>query len=173
MSRSAMTNATGASTAAPGMRYGRVVSGTWSRNAARDSGAPAYISTLAPVMRPTSERQLGNGSRKNSPNTNAKSSPTHGAAGGTCKVAPRYLDVVRQLVGLLEAGVREDDAGQRQRRGQALDPAGEEACPSRGEVAGVELEQQHDDGDDRNRDLPPGDDDVDALEQPHGQDVAR
>ena len=46
--------------------------------APRDSGAPAYISTLAPVIMPTSERQLGNGSRKSSPNRNAKISPTHG-----------------------------------------------------------------------------------------------
>ena len=60
------------------MRYGRFASGTCPRKAPRDSGAPAYISTLAPVMMPTSERQLGNGSRKSSPNRNAKISPTHG-----------------------------------------------------------------------------------------------
>src|SRR5260370_30284031 len=71
-------NAAGASTAAAGKRYGRFASGTCPRNAARASGAPAYISTLAPVIRPTSECQLGNGSRKSSPNKNAKISPTHG-----------------------------------------------------------------------------------------------
>jgi hypothetical protein len=32
---------------------------------------PAYISTLAPVIRPTRECQLGNGSKKNSPMMNA------------------------------------------------------------------------------------------------------
>jgi hypothetical protein len=36
------------------------------------------MSTLAPTMMPTSERQLGKGSRKSSPNRNAKISPTHG-----------------------------------------------------------------------------------------------
>ena len=36
------------------------------------------MSTLAPVIRPTSECQLGNGSRKSSPIRNAKISPTHG-----------------------------------------------------------------------------------------------
>ena len=78
MSRSATANAAGASTAAAGIRYGRLASGTWPRNAPTDSGAPAYISTLAPVIRPTSECQLGNGSRNSSPIRNAKISPTHG-----------------------------------------------------------------------------------------------
>src|SRR5690242_21785132 len=36
------------------------------------------MSTLAPVIRPTSECQLGNGSRKNSPMMKAAISPTHG-----------------------------------------------------------------------------------------------
>ena len=66
------------STPAAGIRYGRDASGTWPRKAPRESGAPAYISTLAPVIRPTSECQLGNGSRKSRPNRNAKISPTHG-----------------------------------------------------------------------------------------------
>src|SRR5260370_17836014 len=78
MSRSATTNAAGASTMAHGMRYGRFASGTCPRKAPRESGAPAYISTLAPVIRPTSECHLGNGSRKSSPNKNAKITPTHG-----------------------------------------------------------------------------------------------
>ena len=73
-----MTNEAGASTWYHGSRYGRDASGTWLRNAPRDSGAPAYISTLAPTMMPTSECQLGNGSRKSSPNRNAPISPTHG-----------------------------------------------------------------------------------------------
>src|ERR1035438_4222738 len=67
MSRLATMNATGLSTAAPGTRYGRCRSGTCPRNAPIDSGAPAYISTDAPVTRPTSECQLGNGSRKTRP----------------------------------------------------------------------------------------------------------
>ena len=64
-------NASGASTAAAGIRYGRGASGTWPRNAPSDSGAPAYISTLAEVTRPTRECQLGNGSRNSRPNRNA------------------------------------------------------------------------------------------------------
>jgi hypothetical protein len=78
MSRQATTNAAGLRNAAQGMRYGRFASGTCRRKAPTDSGAPAYMSTLAPTMMPTSERQLGNGSRKISPNRNAKMSPTHG-----------------------------------------------------------------------------------------------
>src|SRR5215475_10227358 len=78
MSRQEMTNAAGARNPAQGRRYGRLASGTCRRKAPTDSGAPAYISTLAPVMMPTIERQLGNGSRKTSPNRNAKMSPTHG-----------------------------------------------------------------------------------------------
>src|SRR6516165_6241905 len=78
MSRLAMANESGAITWAYGIRYGRTASGTWLRNAPRDSGAPAYISTLAPVIRPTSECQLGNGSRKSRPIRNAPISPTHG-----------------------------------------------------------------------------------------------
>jgi hypothetical protein len=73
-----MMKATGASTVAPGIRYGRSASGTWRRKAPMDSGAPAYISTLAPVIRPTSECQLGKGSRKNSPMMKAQKSPIHG-----------------------------------------------------------------------------------------------
>ena len=36
------------------------------------------MSTLAPVTRPTSDFQLGNGSRKNRPNTNAMIRLNHG-----------------------------------------------------------------------------------------------
>src|SRR5216683_26404 len=78
MIRLAMMNASGAITVAPGIRYGRDASGTCPRNAPRDSGAPAYISTEAEVTRPTSECQLGNGSRKNSPATNARIRLTQG-----------------------------------------------------------------------------------------------
>src|SRR5713101_6035534 len=78
MIRLAMVNAGGAITAAPGIRYGRDASGTCLRNAPRDSGAPAYISTEAEVTRPTSECQLGKGSRKSRPNRNARIRLTHG-----------------------------------------------------------------------------------------------
>src|ERR1700749_5233925 len=71
-------NANGQRIAAAGSRYGRSASGTWRRNAPSDSGAPEYISTEAPVIRPTSECQLGKGSRKNSPTMNAAIRPTHG-----------------------------------------------------------------------------------------------
>ena len=45
------------------------------------------------------------------------------------RLRPRVLDLAGQLVGLLEAGVGEDDAGQRERRDQALDAARREAAP--------------------------------------------
>ena len=48
------------------------------RNEVRDSGAPAYISTLALVTRPTSDFQLGNGSRNSRPNANAMIRLNHG-----------------------------------------------------------------------------------------------
>src|SRR5215470_14193371 len=78
MIRLAITNASGASTAAPGTRYGRSASGTCLRSAPRDSGAPAYISTLADVTSPTRELQLGNGSRNTRPNTNERIRLNHG-----------------------------------------------------------------------------------------------
>ena len=71
-------NATGPRTTAPGILYGRSASGTVLRSALIDSGAPAYMSTLAPVTRETSECQLGNGSRNTSPNRKAKIRLTHG-----------------------------------------------------------------------------------------------
>ena len=48
------------------------------RNAPSDSGAPAYISTLALVISPTSDCQLGNGRKQMQPVTNAAIRPTHG-----------------------------------------------------------------------------------------------
>src|SRR5262252_10531885 len=78
MSRSAMMNDSGANTLPHGTAYGRFASGTCRRKAPRESGAPAYIITLARVIRVTSECQLGNGSRKNRPTTNANRTPTQG-----------------------------------------------------------------------------------------------
>src|SRR5215467_10411150 len=78
MSRFAMQNASGARTTAPGSRYGLSASGTWRRNAPSDSGAPAYISTLADVTSPTRALQLGNGSRNTRPKTNAMIRLNHG-----------------------------------------------------------------------------------------------
>ena len=48
------------------------------RNTPRDSGAPAYMSTLALVMSPTSDCQLGNGRKQMQPAMNAAISPTQG-----------------------------------------------------------------------------------------------
>ncbi len=78
MMKLAMMNPSGAQTAAPASLYGRTASGTCLRNAARDSGAPAYMSTAAPVTRPTSACQLGNGSRKTRPPTNDRIRLVHG-----------------------------------------------------------------------------------------------
>ena len=78
MMKLAMMKPSGAQTAAAPSRYGRTASGTWRRNAPRDSGAPAYMSTEAPVTRPTSECQLGNGSRKTRPPMKARIRLTHG-----------------------------------------------------------------------------------------------
>src|ERR1700722_17208058 len=78
MMKLAMMNPAGAQTEAAASREGRTASGTCLRNAARDSGAPAYMRTEAPVTRPTSECQLGNGSRKIRPPTNDRIRLTHG-----------------------------------------------------------------------------------------------
>src|SRR5215831_8318256 len=78
MIRFAMTKASGATTTPPGILYGLAASGRVFLNAPRASGAPAYISTLAKVTRLTSECQLGNGSRKIRPNTNAMIRPNQG-----------------------------------------------------------------------------------------------
>jgi len=79
------------------MRYGRFASGTCPRKEASESGAPAYISTLAAVIRPTSECQLGNGSRKNSPTTNANTRPSDGTpvAVVLLKTSEKYLFLAR------------------------------------------------------------------------------
>src|SRR6266700_5902900 len=97
MMKLAMMNPTGAHTEAAASLYGLTASGTWPRNAPRDSGAPAYMSTDAPVTRPTSACQLGNGSRKTRPPTNVRSRLTHGTPrlsvlvriGGKYRLRPR------------------------------------------------------------------------------------
>src|ERR1700710_2861490 len=73
-----MTNPKGAMNSAAGNRYGRSAFGRRLRNAPSDSGAPAYISTLALVISPTSDCQLGNGRKQMQPVTKAAISPTHG-----------------------------------------------------------------------------------------------
>ena len=108
--------------AAAGIRYGRSASGTWLRNAARDSGAPAYMSTLAPVITPTSERQLGNGSRKSSPNRNAQISPTHGTPLASILAEDlRDVPVPGQAVADPRGSGRVDQAGAR-RGDERVDP---------------------------------------------------
>src|ERR1700749_2193023 len=97
MMKLAMMNPTGDQTAAAANRYGRTASGTRPRKAPRDSGAPAYISTEAPVTRPTSACQLGNGSRKTRPPTNVRIRLVHGTPrlsvlvriGGKYRLRPR------------------------------------------------------------------------------------
>src|SRR3954453_14181577 len=83
MTRPEMTNPNGAMNPAAGNRYGRSASGRPLRNAPRDSGAPAYMSTLALVISPTSDCQLGNGRKQMQPVTKAAIRPTHGT--------PRWL----------------------------------------------------------------------------------
>src|SRR6185437_544210 len=78
MIRLAMMKAIGEMIAAPGILYGRATSGRTLRKAPRASGAPAYISTLAEVTSPTSECQLGNGSRNTRPNRNEMTRPNQG-----------------------------------------------------------------------------------------------
>ena len=78
ISRFATTKASGASTEPAGARYGRSASGSRRRNTPKESGAPAYISTLALVISPTSDLQLGNGRKQTQPTTNAVMRPTHG-----------------------------------------------------------------------------------------------
>jgi len=85
----------------------------------------------------------------------------------------RVLDLARQLVSLLEAGVGEHDARAGDRAEQGLEPARHEACAAGREVAALELEEQHDDGQDRDGHLPPGDGAIDPGEQAHGQEVDR
>src|SRR6478736_775899 len=61
-----------------GRRNGRSWSGSRLRNALSDSGAPAYISTDALVIRPTSDCQLGKGRKHTQPMTKAVITPNHG-----------------------------------------------------------------------------------------------
>src|SRR5438270_8826395 len=85
MSRLATTNASGASTAPNGARHGRSASGSRRRKTPKASGAPAYMRTLAAVISPTSDVQLGNGGKHTQPTTNVASSPND----GTCRL---YVD---------------------------------------------------------------------------------
>src|SRR3954468_8000005 len=78
ISRLATMNATGASTPPAGARYGRGASGSRLRKTPNESGAPAYMSTLALVIKPTSDFQLGNGRKQMQPTTNAGTTPNHG-----------------------------------------------------------------------------------------------
>src|SRR4051794_40285250 len=78
MSKFATMNARGAITPADGKRYGRSASGSRLRYTASDSGAPAYINTLALVIKPTSDCQLGNGRKQMQPTTNEVMRPNHG-----------------------------------------------------------------------------------------------
>src|SRR3954454_10514508 len=78
MTRPEMTNPNGAMNSAAGNRYGRSASGRRRRKAPRDSGAPAYMSTLALVISPTSDCQLGNGRKQMQPITNAVTTPNQG-----------------------------------------------------------------------------------------------
>src|SRR3954468_1224850 len=73
-----MVNPNGAMKPAAGSRYGRSASGSLLRKAPSDSGAPAYISTLALVISPTSDCQLGNGRKQMQPVTNEVMTPAHG-----------------------------------------------------------------------------------------------
>src|SRR5580692_10693831 len=65
----AKMNAAGQSTVAAGRRYGRGRPGSCFRSPARDSGAIAYMSTVAEVTRPTSPAQLGKGRNVRRPMT--------------------------------------------------------------------------------------------------------
>src|SRR5690348_12534495 len=78
MSRFATMNATGASTGPAGARHGRSAFGSRRRNTPKASGAPAYMRTLAAVISPTSDVQLGNGRKQTQPTTNAVIRPNHG-----------------------------------------------------------------------------------------------
>src|SRR5947209_4422278 len=81
--RFATTNESGASTDPAGARHGRSAFGSLRRKTPNASGAPAYISTLAAVIRPTRDVQLGNGRKQTQPTTNAVSNPNH----GTCRLS--------------------------------------------------------------------------------------
>src|SRR6476619_6325510 len=76
--RFATTNETGASTEPAGARHGLSAFGSRRRKTPKASGAPAYMRTLAAVISPTSDVQLGNGRKQRHPTTNAVTSPAHG-----------------------------------------------------------------------------------------------
>src|ERR1700712_1356841 len=78
MIRPEMLNPRGATISAAGSTYGLSALGIRLRNAPSDSGAPAYISTLALVISPTSDCQLGNGRKQMQPVTKAAIRPTQG-----------------------------------------------------------------------------------------------
>src|SRR5436190_5653151 len=78
MSRLATTNASGASTGPSGARHGRSAYGSRRRKTPKAKGAPAYMSTLAAVIKPTSDVQLGNGRKQTQPTTKAVIRPNHG-----------------------------------------------------------------------------------------------
>src|SRR6476469_1382063 len=78
MSRFATMNASGASTEPAGARHGRSAFGSRRRKPPNASGAPAYMSTLAAVISPTSDVQLGNGRKQTQPTTKAVIRPNHG-----------------------------------------------------------------------------------------------
>src|SRR4051794_8720677 len=78
ITRPEMTNPNGAMNPAAGNWYGRSASGRRLRKAPSESGAPAYISTLALVIRPTRDCQLGKGKKQMHPVTKAAISPTQG-----------------------------------------------------------------------------------------------
>src|SRR3954469_3140544 len=73
-----MVNPNGAMKPAAGSLYGRSASGRRLRKAPSDNGAPAYINTLALVISPTRDCQLGNGRKQMQPVTKAAMRPTHG-----------------------------------------------------------------------------------------------
>src|SRR4051794_40656650 len=78
MTRPETANAIGERISAAGSLNGRSWSGSRLRKALSDSGAPAYISTDALVIRPTKDCQLGNGRKQMQPVTKAAIRPTHG-----------------------------------------------------------------------------------------------
>src|SRR5690242_15371917 len=80
MIRLATAKAAGDKMPAAGSRNGRSWSGRRLRNALSESGAPAYMSTDALVMSPTSDCQEGNGRKQMHPVTKAAISPTQGTA---------------------------------------------------------------------------------------------
>src|SRR3954454_11406203 len=77
MIRPDTAKASGAMIPAAGTRYGRSAFGSCLRNTPRDSGAPAYISTLALVISPTSDCQLGNGRKQKQATTEEEIAPLH------------------------------------------------------------------------------------------------